>query len=76
LSDLRTLAIMRVSTIVMALCLASASAFSPSARSAARLGVRQGATLGDFTATTNAGAEKKLSDYEGKVVLIENVASL
>jgi len=52
------------------------AAFSPSARSAARLGVRQGATLGDFTAKTNAGADKKLSDYAGKVVLIENVASL
>jgi len=38
--------------------------------------VRQGATLGDFTAKTNAGADKKLSDYAGKVVLIENVASL
>jgi len=67
---------MMARTIVMALCLASAAAFSPSARSAARLCVRQGATLGDFTAKTNAGADKKLSDYAGKVVLIENVASL
>ncbi|CAM3298722.1 glutathione peroxidase [Nocardioides dubius] len=32
-------------------------------------------TLGDFTATTLAGEERALSDFEGQVVLVVNTAS-
>jgi len=67
---------MRVLT--MSLLFTGASAF---ARSSGSFGIRRGGmrmatTLSDFSAATLDGAEKKMSDYKGKVVLIENVASL
>ena len=67
---------MRVLT--MALLFTGASAFVRSAGSAnaRRASLRMASTLADFSATTIDGKDKKLSDYKGKVVLIENVASL
>lgn len=63
----------RVST-ALSLCVAlqasGARAFS------ARAGPRLSMSLHDFSATTISGASKSLKDYSGKVVLIENVASL
>jgi hypothetical protein len=64
-------------SLVMALLLTGASAFMRTGGvGMRRAGMRMATTLSDFSATTLEGKEKKLSDYKGQVVLIENVASL
>ena len=61
---------------MLGLTLGRTAGFATSLPAGARSATRAMASLADFTATTNAGAEKPLADFVGKPVFIANVASL
>ena len=72
----RTRAKMYRTCAMLGLTLGRTAGFATSLPAGARSATRAMASLADFTATTNAGAEKPLADFVGKPVFIANVASL
>ena len=65
-----------IRTTALLVTIGRTAGFAKAGLGAPRASTRLMASLADFTATMNGGAEKKLSEFVGKPSFVANIASL